>query len=790
MDSLLASIKNTSAPEPAGRFYAHLLKTELNVLLESPTFAEVLSDKIPQTDATDEELLHLAVGSLIAFVQYNFLGPREKDNQHQSASQTSDSRTQLKSDGEELNVNVVRADCLLVCRKIFDRLLHHETGSNKSFPNQYCVLLWYQRYLLIHQRCIDDLTHDLYERFRTNVAALEGVLSAAEHAVKIEIYLEIMFGFVQFKRITKLEQWLHKLEDLSNIKLSVEGALGVRTKFQQTPLPQLTIRLQGVSELGLPDATETHGHMKLPPILKLGDEVRLEKVMFLNDNENEDLQLPSLVQNMVLGKLYYLYVSQPKEQLTLEEIQPYITSLVYQRYGPWTTRVATLFMNASLEATHKRTVDRSLRQIEELIQQFDALGSETAVPIADRLPMFFSSWPIAYWQMKEKLADVMVSLGMVKGALAIYQEVQSWENVIECHTVLEMRHLAAMVINELIERNGPTVRLYCMLGDATDDVECYQQAWDLSNGTSASAQRHWGNYYFVRKDYASAIEHLRRSIEINCLQEPTLLRLGYAALQLERWEEAAYAYRLYTSFENHGFEPWNNLAKAYIMLGEKPRAHKVLQEALKCNFSNWKVWENYLLVCVDTRNFLDAINAYERLLELKDRYYDRQVLEIIVRAILLGEKDADGTTCSRLKQKALTMLARACALQPNNGFLYELAAELEDTDSLKRCHKLQNAYRGYTQSNSQWSKAPESCSTVVNLCVDLCERSLKAFLEGKAEGTRFVPLRAQLSSARLTGQACLRSANSEAWPTCAEPLSTLQDLVDKLTAELKQAMDA
>uniref|UniRef100_A0A182YR29 TPR_REGION domain-containing protein n=1 Tax=Anopheles stephensi TaxID=30069 RepID=A0A182YR29_ANOST len=774
---------HTCTPEPSGRFYALLLKSELKALLESDTFTEVLIGEELQTGASNEDLLHLAIGSLIAFLQYNFLGPRAKDDQREASVETSNHRAQLKSDGEELNVNVVRADCLLVCKKIFERLINLDEQGLR-------LRLWYQRYLLVHQRCIDDLTHDLYERFNGNVAMLVATLEDVDRALKIEIYLEILLGFVQFKRITKSEQWLEKLESLSNVALSVEGALGVRTKFQQNPLPQLTLRLQGVSELELPDATQTHGSFQLPAILKLEDEVRLEKVKFVNEQENEDLQLPALVQNMVLAKLYFLYVSQPREQLTLEEIQPYITSLVYQRFGPWATRVAALFLNATIEATHKRTVDRSLRQMEDLIQQFDASSGETAssTPVADRLPMVFSSWLISYWQMKEKLADVMVSLGMVKGALDIYQEVQSWENVIECHTVLEMRHLAAAVIKELIERNGPTVRLYCMLGDATDDVECYQQAWELSKETSASAQRHWGNYYFVRKDYTAAIGHLRRSIEINCLQERTLLRLGYAALELERWEEAAYAYRLYTSFESHGFEPWNNLAKAYIMLGEKPRAHKVLQEALKCNFSNWKVWENYLLVCIDTKNFVDALNAYERLLELKDRYYDKQVLEIIVRAIVLGEQDADGTACSRLKKKAITMLGHACAQQPTNGYLYELAAELEDTDLLKRCQKLQNAYRGYTQSNSQWAKTPDSCSTVVNLCVELCERSLKAFVDGKSEGARFVALRSQLSSARLTGQACLRSANTEAWPICVEPLGALQSLVDNITTELKQAM--
>uniref|UniRef100_A0A182QCR7 Uncharacterized protein n=1 Tax=Anopheles farauti TaxID=69004 RepID=A0A182QCR7_9DIPT len=783
MESLLASLNQCNEHAPANRYYEHLIGTEWNAFLESTIFDEVLKQESIPSGVKDEELLHLAIGCLLAFMQHNFLGPREKSYPKPEP----EILAQLKSDGEELNVNVVRAECLLVCKKIFNHLT--TDCDAESTPSSVCVRLWNQRYLLIHQRCLDDLTHTLYEQFNTNAAALEAALTDEPKIVQIEHYLEIFLGFVQFKRITKSAAWLQKLETISGVTLSVEGVLGVRTKFQQNALPQLTLRLQGFNELGLPDATETHGHVTLPSILKLEDEVRLEKVKYLNEQENEDIQLPALIQNMVLGKMYYLYVSQPKEQLTLEELQPYITSLVYQRFGPWVTRVATLFLNATTEATHKRTVDRSLRQIEELVRQLDASADEAALPpIADRLSMAFSSWLISGWQMKEKLADVMVSLGLVKGALEIYQQVESWERVIDCYTVLEMRHLAANIIEQLIERNGPSVRLYCMLGDATDNVDCYRQAWELSRETSASAQRHWGNYYFVRKDYGSAIEHLRRSIEINCLQEPTLLRLGYAALQLERWEEAAHAYRLYTSFESHGFEPWNNLAKAYIKLGEKPRAHMVLQEALKCNYGSWMVWENFLLVSVDTRNIEDALNAYERLLGLKERYYDRQVLDIVVCAIVTEEKDADGISCARLRKKAIKLLGHACAQQPNNGYLYELAAELEDTDLLKRCQKLQNAYRGYTQSNSQWSNVPETCLTVVNLCVRLCEYSLRAFTEGKTESDRFIALRSQLSSARLTGQACVRSASSAAWPDCVEPLGTLVDLVDKLTTELKQAM--
>ena len=41
------------------------------------------------------------------------------------------------------------------------------------------------------------------------------------------------------------------------------------------------------------------------------------------------------------------------------------------------------------------------------------------------------------------------------------------------------------------------------------------------------------------------------------------------------------------SFQN--FEVWNNLSNAYIKMGQKARAWKVLQEAVKCDYDNWKV---------------------------------------------------------------------------------------------------------------------------------------------------------------------------------------------------------
>lgn len=187
-----------------------------------------------------------------------------------------------------------------------------------------------------------------------------------------------------------------------------------------------------------------------------------------------------------------------------------------------------------------------------------------------------------------------------------------------------------------------TVELYCLLGDALDEKRWYEKAWEFSNGRSGRAQRHLGCYYFSKKKYEEAIPHLEKSLTFNSLQETVWARLGYSALALERWELAAKAYRHYTNIEPNGFESWNNLAKAYLNLGDKRRAHKILNEALRCNYDNWKVWENFLIVSVDTGNFEDVLNAHHRLIELKSRYLDKEILAITVNAICNDTPDAEG----------------------------------------------------------------------------------------------------------------------------------------------------
>jgi len=65
-------------------------------------------------------------------------------------------------------------------------------------------------------------------------------------------------------------------------------------------------------------------------------------------------------------------------------------------------------------------------------------------------------------------------------------------NLCECFQAIE-------IIKQEISKR-PTVKLWCVLGDATGDVSHYEEAWKLSEERSSRVQRHWGFYYFEKQN--------------------------------------------------------------------------------------------------------------------------------------------------------------------------------------------------------------------------------------------------------------------------------------------------
>jgi hypothetical protein len=98
------------------------------------------------------------------------------------------------------------------------------------------------------------------------------------------------------------------------------------------------------------------------------------------------------------------------------------------------------------------------------------------------------------------------------------------------------------------------------------------------------------------------------------------------------------------------------------MIFSRDKAHKVFVEAIKCNYDNWKVWENFLWVCLiemsrdKCENFFvlktsadcgeteDVIQAYHRLIDLKTKYIDKEVDRLFFQNIIYLCKEILGIT--------------------------------------------------------------------------------------------------------------------------------------------------
>ena len=80
-------------------------------------------------------------------------------------------------------------------------------------------------------------------------------------------------------------------------------------------------------------------------------------------------------------------------------------------------------------------------------------------------------------------------------------------------------------------------------------------------------------------------------------------------------------------------QAWNNLASVYISQKKLKEASNCLREAARINYDSANIWENYLYVLVDLKEFGLALSAMERVYsirvekhELRETCIDYEVL--------------------------------------------------------------------------------------------------------------------------------------------------------------------
>ncbi|XP_065208755.1 tetratricopeptide repeat protein 27 [Planococcus citri] len=677
--------------------------------------------KTGEQNYNETDILIVGIASLYHFVQYNWTGPvdpKEDDKFLKFLTKGSDSESRnvneikkhileyLNTDDDTISPTTREPFLLLLAELIF-------RSSIKLSSKKW----WLMRSLYIRQSLLSDPSPALHQELTSLVSSLEDQFRSDDSHLKIFLHLEsVQISLQLYSEISKVQPWLDQVHRSLHLQASLVGALGKRTRFQERDIAQLTLKVDSVLS-GFLDGGDVNA-TSLPKDLRLDDEVRLPEIRFTDEDVTKFPSLNGIQQSAIMASFVLMKKSKPKDKLQLEELSPYLNCLLSQP-KVWCLQMAALLFRSRLEAECSRTIERSITQIQSLITDLES--GEPA--IIERIPFIFCSYMVPKWKLETELAKLLVEVGAIQSALDIYLHLQMWEEIVACYNYLKLQHKAAEVIRQEMTKQE-SVKLWCLLGDATDDETCYQKAWELSKCKSSRAQKHWALYYFQKKRYQESIPHFQKSLEINSLQIPLWFNLGYAAMDQENWEVCASAYRRYCSLEADCFEAWNNLAKAYVKLGQKDRAWRALQEAVKCNYDNWMVWDNLMAVSTDCADFEEVIRCYHRLLDLRGKHVDVEVLRILVKGIGLVQVCNDVVS---LREQALKLFGRLTSLVLNNAEIWKLYADLVATkesktsdDYLKMINNLQKAYRVATQDPG-WESTIEECTKVMSWCAELVE---------------------------------------------------------------------
>ncbi|KAJ1547891.1 hypothetical protein HK096_009770, partial [Nowakowskiella sp. JEL0078] len=173
---------------------------------------------------------------------------------------------------------------------------------------------------------------------------------------------------------------------------------------------------------------------------------------------------------------------------------------------------------------------------------------------------------------------------------------------------------------------------------------------------------------------------------------------------------------------------------------QKRDAWRALREAIRHNFENYQIWQNYMYTSVDLGEFSEVMRSMKRILELrwdktlnKETVVDIEILNILIDAISKDMVDADGAGSSRHISQFTKLLSSITAKISTFPPIFETASRFHkiigdyraSIDDLVKSYRIHVHSPALTTDSEVFKKTANSAINLVEAYVNLGQLKLE-----------------------------------------------------------------
>lgn len=463
---------------------------------------------------------------------------------------------------------------------------------------------------------------------------------------KVQFLLEKAQIYISQGLDIKAKEDMNRIVEVSGFSFALTGALGRRTKFQQTDTSQLVVLAKSSEEnaegkdshtndrseatLGLSsNTTDKEGEAKpAPEALELNDDTLLEKIKFTDISHDEttpsDLppvlaqmkpddqpQLKPLDQITLLTEATLRDTLSPLDKLKSEEILPYAVRVLNDKPTNWQIYTQALLVRSRIESHRSRTMERSVLQLQVIVDQIiaDTQDEETSpggipeikvtqflprakanesAPVPERLKYIYQLNTPARWELETELAFAWSHVGSFVSALEIFKRLKLWAEVALCYHSVQQEDKARQVIRRQLfySSKGPEMDKY-----EIDAPEVSSEEWDgeIRKPPPPHSPRLW----CILGDLDQDPVCWERAWEISKHRYARAQRtLGEYYSRTGDFEKARDAYMKATIVNRQNSDTWSRLGDIDLKVGNWDGAIIAFQQSIQIDDTDPKTYSN------------------------------------------------------------------------------------------------------------------------------------------------------------------------------------------------------